>query len=101
MQYFVRDFLNDLENACPMSHPSSCKEKCLFSMSQSHQIYAWHPQLAKGKEVQREEMTSFECSAQDTLRLIFTGVLLMRVCVLRHILKPKLTREKNTKQLKI
>lgn len=33
--HFVSNFLNDLEKPCLMSHPSSCKEECLVSMSES------------------------------------------------------------------
>lgn len=86
------------KNPFPVSHPSSCKEECLFSVSQSPNLSLASPAGKWEREVQRDEVTSFQCSAQDTLSLILTGVPLIkvcRVCMLSHILKLNLTREKN------
>lgn len=57
IQRFVRDFLCGLGNPHPMSHPSSWKGECLFSMLQRDRIYPWHPQLANGKQKHRGETT--------------------------------------------
>lgn len=82
--HFVRDFQNDLEKLCLMSHPSSCKEECLLSMSQSPNLSLAFPAGKWEREEQRDEMISFHRSAQGTLSLIFTGVPMVKLCENLH-----------------